>query len=160
MVCNCLISSAKIYVMYHGTSSLETAALIGQNGLKASSGGLLGPGVYVSRNIQKAEQYRGKEGVIFEVLIMVGGVCHIQDHLLPVPFGKKLSASLLQRMVPAKDLVPDSWSHSSPWHDAGYDTAWVPNNCPRHLFHGGAGWDQGHKEETCVFETNRVTVVR
>ena len=56
----------KVYVMYHGTPSLENAALIEQRGFKASTGGLLGPGIYVSRDVEKARQY-GQGGVIFEV---------------------------------------------------------------------------------------------
>jgi len=147
------IETDKIYVMYHGTPSLENAALIEQNGINASRGGLLGPGIYVSRNIKKAEQY-GVGGVIFEVLVKVGRVCHIQDHLIPVPVGKKLSGSSLQRMIAAKDLAPGKWN------DAGYDTAWVSHDCPAHVFRGGAGWSEGHKEETCIFDTNRVTVLR
>ena len=145
--------------MYHGTPSLEIAALIEQKGFNASSGGLLGPGIYVSRNIKKAEQY-GVGGVIFEVLAKVGRVCHIQDHLIPVPVGEKMSGSSVQRMIPAKDLVPGEWSRSSLWNDAGYDTAWVSPDCPAHVFIGGAGWSEGHKEETCVFDASRVTVLR
>ena len=149
----------KVYVMYHGTPSLENAALIEQNGFRASRGGLLGPGVYVSRDVKKAEQY-GRGGVIFEVLVRVGKVCHIEDHEVRIPVGRMLRAGVAQRMVPASTLHPQGWSELSPWSDNGYDTAWVQASCPDHVFKGGAGWGQGIKEETCVFEASRVTVQR
>jgi len=149
----------KVYVMYHGTPSLENAALIEQNGFRASRGGLLGPGVYVSRDFKKAEKYGGG-GVIFEVLVRVGKVCHIEDHEVPIPVGRMLTAGVVQRMVPAGTLHPQGWSELSPWSDAGYDTAWVQASCPDHVFTGGLGWGQGIKEETCVFEASRVTVQR
>ena len=86
-----MLLADKVYVMYHGTS-LESAALIEQKGFRASDGGLLGPGVYVSRNMQKAQQYRGSGGVILEVLVRVGIVCHINPHSVPVPVGEKWKA--------------------------------------------------------------------
>jgi len=55
-------------LMYHGTPNLENAALIEQNGFKASTDGLLGPGVYVSRDVEKARKY-AERGVIFEVTV-------------------------------------------------------------------------------------------
>lgn len=145
--------------MYHGTPSLENAALIEQRGFKASTGGLLGPGVYVSRDVEKARQY-GQGGVIFEVLVRVGRVCRIGDHNVPIPVGTKLTDGEAQRMVLAKNMHPQGWSESSPWHDNGYDTAWVASDCPDHVFQGGAGWGKGIKEETCVFDPERVTVQR
>ena len=151
--------------MYHGTS-LESAALIEQKGFKPSTGGLLGPGVYVSRNMQKAQQYRGSGGVILEVLVRVGLVCDIKPHTVPVPVGEKWKAlresnvNAVQTMVLAKDLVAEGWTHESPWHDAGYDTAWVPADCSPSVFRGGAGWSQGHKEETCVWDGSRISVQR
>jgi hypothetical protein len=77
--------------MCHRTS-LESAALIEQKGFRASDGGLLGSGFYVSRNKQKAQQYRGIGGVILEVLVRVGRVCHINPHSVPVPGGEKWKA--------------------------------------------------------------------
>ncbi len=56
--------------------------------------------------------------------------------------------------VPAKDLVPDQW------RDAGYDTAWVPADSSEFVFRGGAGWEIGIREETCVFDAVRITVLR
>ena len=120
------IETDKVYIMYHGTPSLENAALIEQQGLRASQSGLLGAGVYVSRDVRKAQQYSGS-GVVFEVLVRTGRVCHIQDHLVAV---HGVQGTVVE--VPAKDLVPDKW------HDAGYDTAWVPADCPESFFRGGA----------------------
>ena len=65
-----------------------------------------------------------------------------------------------QKMIPAKDLVPAEWSRKSPWHDAGYDTAWVPADASVSVFKGGKGWDQGNKEETCVWDASWITVLR
>jgi len=155
-----------VYVMYHGTPRHETAALIEQDGFRASEGGLLGPGVYVSRDRKKAEQYWGGSGVILEVLVRVGLVCHVKDHQVCVPVGerwKRRKASqpgAVQDMVLAKDLVAEGWTKESPWHDAGYDTAWVPADCSACVFIGGAGWAAGIREETCVFDASRVTVQR
>lgn len=42
--------------MYHGTSAANVQS-IKQNGFRPSSSGMLGPGVYVSRDRQKAEKY-------------------------------------------------------------------------------------------------------
>ena len=86
----CVVAD-KVYIMYHGTT-LESAALIEQKGFRASDGGLLGPGVYVSRNMQKAQQYRGSGGVILEVLVRVGLVCDIKPHSVRVPVGDKWKA--------------------------------------------------------------------
>jgi hypothetical protein len=63
-------------------------------------------------------------------------------------------------MITAKDLVPAEWSRESPWHDAGYDTAWVPADASASVFNGGKGWNQGHKEETCVWDASWISVLR
>ncbi len=143
------IEENKVYIMYHGTDKVENAALIEQQGLRASRNGLLGPGVYVSRDIRKAERYYRGSGAIFEVLVRTGRVCHINDHLVAV---HDLEGNVV-REVSARDLVPDQW------HEAGYDTVWVPD-CSKFVFRGGAGWDVGIREETCVFEATRITVLR
>jgi GTPase SAR1 family protein len=142
------IETDKVYIMYHGTPSLENAALIEQQGVHASKCGLLGAGVYVSRDVRQARRYSGS-GVVFEVLVRTGRVCHIQDHLVAV---HDVQGNVIE--VPAKDLVPDKW------HNAGYDTAWVPADCSESIFRGGAAWDQGIREETCVFDAARITVLR
>ena len=46
----------RVYTMYHGTSK-QVAAIIMKTGFKQSSGGMLGQGVYLSRDLQKASRY-------------------------------------------------------------------------------------------------------
>ncbi|XP_077105922.1 uncharacterized protein LOC143764338 [Ranitomeya variabilis] len=94
----------KIYVMYHGTT-LKSALQIIQNGFKRSSGGMLGPGVYVSRDIEKAARYPlddQRDQVILKLRVNVGRVKMIDRQGHP-----------LQKT----------------WHSEGYDTAWVPEYC-------------------------------
>jgi hypothetical protein len=86
--------------------------------------------------------------------VRVGNVCRIDDHKVPIPVGSKLAGGTERRMVPAKKLHPRSWA------EYGYDTAWVPENCPDHVFKGGRGWNEGIKEEACVFDPKRVTPQR
>ena len=155
----------QVYIMYHGTKRHEWAALIEQDGFKPSTGGLLGPGVYVSRDIRKAQQLKGT-GVILEVMVRVGKVCHIKDHEVPVPVGdkwkelKRSNPGAVQEMKAAKDLVAPGWSEEAPWHDAGYDTAWVPEDVTASVFKGGIGWSEGIKEETCIYDPSRISVLK
>ncbi|XP_072224832.1 uncharacterized protein [Leuresthes tenuis] len=93
------------YVMYHGTTRAN-ARSIETSGFRRSSAGMLGPGVYLSRDLDKASRYPighpGHDRVVIKVKVNVGKVIAInrQDH----PLRKT-------------------------WHDQGYDTAWVPPNC-------------------------------
>ncbi|CAB1413529.1 unnamed protein product [Pleuronectes platessa] len=93
------------YVMYHGTTRASAAA-IQKSGFQQSSDGMLGRGVYLSRDLQKASRYPLKwpEGdkVVIKVKVRVGKVIRIdrQNHLL-----------------------------QKTWHNHGYDTAWVPPHC-------------------------------
>ncbi|KAM3598599.1 uncharacterized protein V6R79_020158 [Siganus canaliculatus] len=93
------------YVMYHGTSS-RNAKSIRTKGFQQSSRGMLGPGVYLSRDLNKASRYPighpEDDRVVLKVVVNVGRVKKIdyQGH-------------------------PLQWT----WHDHGYDTAWVPPNC-------------------------------
>ncbi|XP_063060347.1 uncharacterized protein LOC134453472 [Engraulis encrasicolus] len=95
----------KTYTMYHGTTR-EAAASILKSGFRPSSDGMLGRGVYLSRDLQKASRYPldlpESQRVVIRVKVNVGRVIAInyQGH----PLRKK-------------------------WHDKGYDTAWVPPNC-------------------------------
>ncbi|XP_044052164.1 uncharacterized protein LOC122876199 [Siniperca chuatsi] len=117
-----------VYRMYHGTS-VASARLIIASGFKQSSGGLLGKGVYVSRNKKKACNYplRSHAGdrVVFELRVRVGRVKRID-----------------------KDNHPMQYT----WHANGYDTAWVPPNCGLKAVPSGL-------EEDCVFDPKRVMVV-
>ena len=91
--------------MYHGTTRAN-ARSIKTSGFRQSSGGMLGPGVYISRDLQKASRYPidhpEHDRAVIKVKVNVGKVIAInrQDHR----FRKT-------------------------WHKNGYDTAWVPPNC-------------------------------
>ncbi len=91
--------------MYHGTTR-EAAAAIIAGGFRKSTAGMLGAGVYVSRDRNKAACYPlhlpSHERVVLELQVNVGNVIVIdrQDH-----------------------------PRRSDWSQHGYDTAWVPPNC-------------------------------
>ncbi|OCT72515.1 hypothetical protein XELAEV_18035495mg [Xenopus laevis] len=94
----------KIYVMYHGTTVAAAIQII-QKGFKQSEDGMLGRGVYVSRNKDKAARYplgNKSDQVILKLRVNVGKVIAInyQGHLL-----------------------------QKTWRNNGYDTAWVPEAC-------------------------------
>ena len=90
------------FIMYHGTSE-EAAILIERNGFQRSIDGMLGPGVYVSRNYHKAKNYiKHPLPVILKLSVNVGKVAIINRKNHP-----------LQKT----------------WHQFGYDSAWVPPNC-------------------------------
>lgn len=94
------------YIMYHGTT-LQNALNILYYGFKPSTGGMLGPGVYVTRSFQKAAAYPksllpGEEQAILQLRVRVGKVKRIDYQHHP-----------LQKT----------------WHKQGYDTAWVPPSC-------------------------------
>lgn len=93
------------YVMYHGTT-FKSAQSILKQGFRQSQDGMLGPGVYLSRDLQKASRYPINhpewDKVVIKVRVNVGKVIAITYQKHP-----------LQKT----------------WHDHGYDTAWVPPNC-------------------------------
>ena len=64
--------------MYHGTTR-SNARSIQREGFRPSSGGMLGPGVYCSRDINKARQYGGSNGVILKLEVSVGKVYVINN---------------------------------------------------------------------------------
>ncbi|KAJ8254648.1 hypothetical protein GJAV_G00195470 [Gymnothorax javanicus] len=106
----CLMFSAEpvndwTYTMYHGTSK-EAARQIKASGFRQSRDGMLGRGVYVSRDVQKASKYPldipASERVVLKLKVSVGSVKKIDYQGHP-----------LQKT----------------WHKHGYDTAWVPPNC-------------------------------
>ena len=84
--------------MYHGTSA-ESAQSIRSNGFNPSSRGMLGEGVYVSSDIEKAKRY-GTTILIVEVKL-----------------GK------------TKKIDSQTHPMRTSWHTHGYDSAWVPPNC-------------------------------
>ncbi|KAI7795757.1 hypothetical protein IRJ41_005415 [Triplophysa rosa] len=95
----------KIYRMYHGTTR-EAAEKIKASGFKQSTKGMLGRGVYLSRDLQKASRYPlhlpEDQRVVLRVKVNVGKVKKIDSQTHPM---------------------------RTTWHDHGYDTAWCPPNC-------------------------------
>ncbi|XP_034088753.1 grass carp reovirus (GCRV)-induced gene 2e [Gymnodraco acuticeps] len=93
------------YVMYHGTTK-AIAQSIQATGFRQSTGGMLGRGVYLSRDLLKASRYPigypEHDKAVIKCLVKVGKVIKIDDKRHP------------KRMT---------------WHDHGFDTAWVPPNC-------------------------------
>lgn len=84
--------------MYHGTDPAAATAIC-QQGFRRSSDGMLGAGVYVTRDPKKASAYGS---VILELIVSVGKVKKIDRQGHP-----------LQKT----------------WSAAGYDSAWVPPGC-------------------------------
>lgn len=66
--------------MYHGTTK-DNAKAIHDNGFRQSEDGMLGPGVYLSRDLQKASRYPirdppypDEEKAVLKVKVNVGKV--------------------------------------------------------------------------------------
>lgn len=99
------VISNRTYVMYHGTTS-RNAASIQVWGFLPSLDGTLGPGVYLSRDRQKASRYPlghpNRDKVVIQVLVDVGQVISIGYSNHPL---------------------------RKTWYSSGYDSAWVPM-CP------------------------------
>uniref|UniRef100_W5LUK0 Uncharacterized LOC103022870 n=1 Tax=Astyanax mexicanus TaxID=7994 RepID=W5LUK0_ASTMX len=95
------------YTMYHGTHK-NTAPTIISSGFRPSAGGTLGPGVYCSRDINKAMSYPGlcgpNERVVLQLRVRVGKV---------------------------KKIDPQSLHLMTTWQQQGYDTAWLPSSMGR-----------------------------
>nr|XP_033811233.1 uncharacterized protein LOC117365227 [Geotrypetes seraphini] len=93
--------------MYHGTSEQGATSII-QSGFRPSADGMLGRGVYVTRDIRHARHYpmglAAANRIMLKVKVRVGKV-------------KKI----------------DSVSHPlrKTWHTRGYSSAWVPPNSPK-----------------------------
>uniref|UniRef100_A0A671MJU7 Poly [ADP-ribose] polymerase n=1 Tax=Sinocyclocheilus anshuiensis TaxID=1608454 RepID=A0A671MJU7_9TELE len=79
--------SGRVYTMFHGTH-LTYAKTIIDKGLEPSKDGMLGPGVYVSRNIEKAKCYPlntdKKDKVVFKLRVRVGKVKQIDGDNHPL----------------------------------------------------------------------------
>uniref|UniRef100_A0A3Q0RM38 PARP catalytic domain-containing protein n=1 Tax=Amphilophus citrinellus TaxID=61819 RepID=A0A3Q0RM38_AMPCI len=95
----------KTYVMYHGTTSSSAQSIL-KSGFKQSSGGMLGRGVYLSRDLEKASRY-------------------------PIDLDEHLRVVIKVKVRVGKVKAIDCQNHplQKTWHDKGYDTAWVPPNC-------------------------------
>lgn len=119
--------SGRNYTMYHGTK-VQAARHIIQNGFRQSPDGMLGPGVYVSRNQKKAERYPLNSTFNDRVVLKLSVDC-----------GK------------VKKIDTDNHPLQKTWHSQGYDTAWVPPNCGMKAVPSGL-------EEDCVWDPKRVKV--
>lgn len=117
-----------VYVMFHGTGVASARAII-TTGFRQSPKGMLGPGVYVSRDKKKAQRYplssNPADRVVLELHVRVGRVKRID-----------------------KDGHPMQYT----WNQQGYDTAWVPPNCGMKAVPSGLS-------EDCVYDPKRVKVV-
>ncbi|KAL2096609.1 hypothetical protein ACEWY4_008757 [Coilia grayii] len=95
----------RIYTMYHGTSRKAAESIL-KSGFRQSSDGMLGRGVYLSRDLQKACKYPldlpEYQRVVLRVQVNVGRVIAINYQGHP---------------------------QQKTWHDHGYDTAWCPPGC-------------------------------
>ncbi|XP_054463250.1 uncharacterized protein LOC129098288 [Anoplopoma fimbria] len=119
------------YSMYHGTTK-ETAKLILKNGFRRSPDGMLGCGVYLSRDVKKASRYPidhdDCDKAVIKVVVNVGKVIAINYQGHP---------------------------RQKTWHDPRYgpvfDTAWVPPNC---------GMVKSGLEEDCVWDPDRIKVLK
>lgn len=117
-----------LYTMFHGTS-VSSARLIIANGFNQSRRGMLGKGVYVSRDRTKAERYPlrapDSDRVVLELHVRVGRVKRIDKDNHPLQYN---------------------------WSEHGYDTAWVPPRCGMKAVPSG-------REEDCVFDPQNIQVV-
>eukprot|EP00434_Breviolum_minutum_P019452 symbB.v1.2.017155.t1/scaffold1331.1/size125086/9 len=88
----------KTMTMYHGTSQSNARSIVA-NGFRPSTGGMLGAGVYVTADPEKAKRYGN-------TLITV-----------EVKTGK------------TKKITSQSDPMRTTWNSHGYNSAWVPANC-------------------------------
>lgn len=106
-------------IAYHGTSSIA-ADDIERNGFKPSLWGMLGAGVYISRDLRKVRRYanKGTDGAILRLRVDVGCIVVMDEHC-----------------IDSARRLPQTW------YKHGFDTAWVPQ---------GAGVVPSNMEEACV----------
>ncbi|KAI4900501.1 hypothetical protein NFI96_003629 [Prochilodus magdalenae] len=103
------------YTMYHGTHKSNAPAII-SSGFRPSAGGTLGPGVYCSRDINKAMGYPG--------------LCGPNDRVV---------LKLRVRVGKVKKIDAQSMNLRTTWNQQGYDTAWLPPTMGR--FEEDCVWD-------------------
>jgi hypothetical protein len=57
------------------------------------------------------------------------------------------------------ELILQGYGTDSQWHDVGgYDSPWVPPDCPSSVFKG-AHYSEGIVEEVCRWDASRVSVL-
>ncbi|GAA6093745.1 uncharacterized protein LOC108263802 [Tachysurus ichikawai] len=95
----------RFYIMYHGTT-LSAARKIMRYGFEPSTDGMLGPGVYMSRSLEKAKRYP----------------------LHPKPRKRLAVLKLKVRVGKVKRIDRQGHPLQTTWYENGYDTAWVPPN--------------------------------
>ena len=88
----------KTMKMYHGTTAANAQSIM-ENGFNPSSDGMLGQGVYLSADIEKAKRYGSS---ILVVEAKLGKVKKIDSQTHPM---------------------------RTSWNSHGYDSAWVPADC-------------------------------
>ena len=88
----------KMMKMYHGTTAANAQSIM-RNGFNPSSTGMLGQGVYLSADIDKAKNYGSS---ILTVDVKLGKTKKIDSQSHPL---------------------------RTSWNSHGYDSAWVPANC-------------------------------
>ncbi|KAK2832963.1 hypothetical protein Q5P01_016852 [Channa striata] len=121
--------SGRRYVMYHGTTKMNAQKIL-DNGFRQSADGMLGCGVYLSRDLQKASRYPidhpEHDRVVIRVEVDVGQVIAInrQGH-------------------------PRQKNWHNPNYGPVYDTAWVPPGC---------GMVRSGLEEDCVWDPKRIKI--
>ncbi|XP_067113781.1 uncharacterized protein [Osmerus mordax] len=93
------------YIMYHGTDR-QSAQSIMTRGFKQSKDGMLGPGVYVSRDLQKASRYP-----------------------LNLPEHQRVVIRMTANVGKVKKINFQGHPMQKTWHQNGFDTAWVPPMC-------------------------------
>uniref|UniRef100_W5MFG6 Grass carp reovirus (GCRV)-induced gene 2e n=1 Tax=Lepisosteus oculatus TaxID=7918 RepID=W5MFG6_LEPOC len=97
--------SGNVYIMYHGTTK-EAVEPIKRNGFCPSEDGMLGQGVYMSRDLQKASRYP-----------------------IEVPEQQRRVLKLKVDVGKVKKINKQGHHLQKTWHEHGYDTAWVPPHC-------------------------------
>ena len=97
----------RVYIMYHATDAGNVPSIL-REGFRPSTEGMLGPGVYASRDINKTLAYGNEDGrrVVLKLLVFTGKV---------------------KRIVQQGD--PGQYS----WHGE-FDTAWVPPGCGEFIY--------------------------
>ncbi|KAL2097136.1 hypothetical protein ACEWY4_006343 [Coilia grayii] len=118
-------SNEGAYTMYHGTS-LSAARQILRFGFRPSKLGKLGKGVYLTCNFRKAAFHADVPNRQGQAVILQ----------LRVRIGKAVKTDQLCHPLRMK------------WHQAGYDSAWIPAN-PLTL----------ESEEHCIWDPRRITVL-
>nr|NP_001122285.1 grass carp reovirus (GCRV)-induced gene 2j [Danio rerio]AAI63165.1 LOC100005405 protein [Danio rerio]AAI63180.1 LOC100005405 protein [Danio rerio]ADZ76353.1 Gig2-like protein DreJ [Danio rerio] len=97
-------ANGKEYIMYHGTSRVAAERIL-REGFRPSTKGMLGRGVYLSRDLEKASRYPlnlpENQRVIIRVKVNVGRVKRIDHQGHP---------------------MQKTWQRR-------YDTAWCPPEC-------------------------------